>query len=792
MSVALITKAQDSLSIHQFILPDSQQTGFLAPTLLHTLDNLADGVFVHNDGHSQFAEMEDPFISIRNASFRWTRWYIDDHRISQVLTPGSPLFRINMYNTDLAIDTDRLAIGVQRKPGPRHLSVKYDEGSMGNWLAGADEIVNFIYGHESARQTARQTFNERRRLRHQLEIDAALSAKKENQGWTHSINLLTGNRDLTGFDFEGLDGVYPEAYTSISSYGHSPEKSWNYAAGYKHRDQYLSEYGHGRGETATLDEGHLALWKSFKSGIHGSTGFNLHQRWLTPNQANFSRNVIDQDGEGFEPWVPDHRATSLSHHLNLMKASPSGKIQVSWESYNSVIRIKPLTQTSVHPVFQQTNASNYTPLYVRASVFEGFTSGLLENQLSGIYQTEISNQWIFHGELGLALDGMIIGKERSKISLQPTIQLALRGQFKKSSLRFAFTRQRVPYTFDIIQFLSPDYQRTQFFFWTDQNANQAFETEERGEAFLGSGGFVHNLGSGLKQPVIYSMTLPYRLDLSPSWQVGLTGDFQSFRNTWTVEFEQPLDELGYFQPGSGQDIFVFNPGARPTYKVVPLRTDRLEAATGNSSFLVRHPFGAGLTLHTQHRSEKWWMHFAFRAYMALGFGPLGNGAQVNQLQTLSENLANPNTYLKYYGRLDTDRSFVSQFALSYQPNPKWTGVLQIKYKDGQPFNFFETYIHPMGNGQHQLAIWNEGIKGDNPFTGEFNSRNHGLWNVQLRLAHRLELSRGQLEFLLAGYNLLDLGMGIREYTFAPALRWERHVLDLEVPRAVSLAVNYTW
>ncbi len=792
ISTGLIALAQeDSLPLRQVILSDSLQTRFLAPSLLHTLDNLADGIFVHNDAHSQYAEIEDPFISIRNGSFRWTRWHLNGHRISQVLSPGVPLFRINMYNTNLAIDADRLTISVDRTRKTRHLSVKYDEGSMGSWLAGSDEIVNFIYGHESARQTARQTFDVRRRLRHQLEIEATLFNTIENQGWTHSINFFSGNRHLTHFDFEGLNGTYPEAYTSMSALGHSPGKAWNYAVGYKFRDRYLSEYGNGRAETTTLDDGHLALWRSFHGPITGSTGFNFHHRKLSPNQPNFSRNIIDQDGEGFEPWVPDHRAISISHHLSLVKTSTSQKMKLSWESYNSLTRFDPRTQESVHAVFQQTNANDFTPLYVRAMVSERFTSALLENELSGSYQTDLSSQWTIQGNLGLAFDGMVTGNERSKISLQPTFQLSLRGQFDKSSLQFSFSRQRVPYTYDIIQFLSPDYQDTQLYFWTDQNANQSFETEERGEPFVRSGGLIHRLGSGLKQPVIYSLTLPYRLNLSPSWKIGLTGDFQSFRNTWTVEFEQPIDQLGTFQSVNGQDLFHFSPGAQTTYEVVPFRSDLALSATGNSSFLFKHPFGAGLTLHTQHRSEKWWMHFAFRAYMAVGFGPLGNGAQVNQLHTLSESLATPNTYLKYYGRLDTDRSFVSQFALSYRPNTKWTGVLQIKYKDGQPFNFFETHIERMASG-NQLAIWNEGIKGDNPFTGEFNSRNHGLWNIQLRLAHRLELPRGQLEFLLAGYNLLDLGMGIREYTFAPALRWERHVLDLELPRALSLAITYSW
>ncbi len=59
---------------------------------------------MHNDAHSQYAEIEDPFISIRNGSFRWTKWYLDGHRISQVLSPGAPLLRINMFDTHLAID----------------------------------------------------------------------------------------------------------------------------------------------------------------------------------------------------------------------------------------------------------------------------------------------------------------------------------------------------------------------------------------------------------------------------------------------------------------------------------------------------------------------------------------------------------------------------------------------------------------------------------------------------------------------------------------------------------------
>ncbi|MDH3649627.1 MAG: hypothetical protein OEQ53_08080 [Saprospiraceae bacterium] len=788
---------EDSLySESQIYRQRTVQDRYLAPSFLHSLDNLFDKVFVHNDAHSQFAEIEDPFVSIQGGSYRWNRWYLNDHRFTQVLTPGTPLQRISSHLFDVEVTAEQQSIRLDGLPQKSGIRFKYDNGFIGTWLPGADDIINFIYGHESARQTALQTFEHRRRIRNQLEVNASFSTPNKGRKMSQHINLLAGSRQHTSFDHAGLSGVFPETYIDLAAMGQLPFGNWNYALGWKNRSHYLSEYGFNSAESAELTDWHLSLYRKWTAPNHfsGSSGFNFQTKKISHNDEDFARNVVDQDGEGFESWYPTHSGTSLSHHFTLNKIFEAlAGLSLTWESFNSLLWHRPLRPLSSHSVFHQTTEADFSSLYLYSFESKPFHSLLLENELRADYTcTSRNGRWIWMSQIGISLDGFRLEAGKSKISSQLTMQVGIRHRFPHARLSMTLRKGRVPYSYDVLQFLSSDYLSGEIFYWDDTNQDHLFDANERGERFGLTGGNVRKLGTGLRQPSIYSLTVPYLLAISNHWEFGLTGDFQSFRNTWSVEYEQDLDEIGSFHTISDLQIFRLDESSTPTFRVVPFRTDLAEMATGKTSFLFRHPFSSGVTMHLRHVSQKWWMYFSFRAYMAVGFGPLGNGAQVNQLHTLSENLANPNTYLHYYGRLDSDRSFISKFAISYQPNRKWTCVFQIKYKDGQPFNFFNTYLHQATDGQTQLSIWNEGVKGDNPFTGEFNSRTHGLWNVEFRVARRIKLAGGWLRLQISGYNLLDLGLAIREYTFAPAVVWERHALDLELPRALSLTASYDW
>ena len=229
------------------------------------------------------------------------------------------------------------------------------------------------------------------------------------------------------------------------------------------------------------------------------------------------------------------------------------------------------------------------------------------------------------------------------------------------------------------------------------------------------------------------------------------------------------------------------------YNVVPYKEQLMEQAAEQSlNYFFNNPFYGGATMKVFKETPRVYFSTSFSAYMASGFGPIGNGVLHNTPGMLSETSSNPNTYFDYLGRYDSDRAFIIRMLTSYKFKFPLTATFSMLWKDGQPFNLFETEVlnTPQGN---QAAIWNNNIKGINPFTGQFGSRESAYFNFEFRLKYDLRIKEHLLRINFNTYNVFDLGTTLSNYAFSPgSVPEERFVLDVQIPRGYIISLDYSF
>jgi hypothetical protein len=277
----------------------------------------------------------------------------------------------------------------------------------------------------------------------------------------------------------------------------------------------------------------------------------------------------------------------------------------------------------------------------------------------------------------------------------------------------------------------------------------------------------------------------------------ITGQYRQFRDLWGITYDKPTESYGYYTLHENVSIYTTNPvyqsiyflnNGEVNYTAVNNYTAFMKAGTNNASDLFNNPFYAGVNLKYEYQGRKLYLSASLTAYMLVGFGSMGNGVLHNNVSVLSESMANPNSYLYYVGRLDADRSYIGRLLISYNINKHLTMAFQYKYKDGQSFNSFGVKNNTDFSENTQIAIWNNNVKGDNPFTGETSRREDCFYNTELRTKYTFFFKDKALDINLSIYNLFDIGFQLAEATFQPLTNeGKRKAIDIQIPRGFLLS-----
>ncbi|MFZ4414132.1 MAG: hypothetical protein ACOYOV_13700 [Bacteroidales bacterium] len=775
---------------------------YLHTNFEHFLDNYHDFSIQQIETAGDFSQPAPYTFSIMGGSYKWNQFYFNDFKINDPYFPGSAMHKPFLFDNNVDIDFINSSVNFLPASTEQKAIIQWNNGKLGDRLWNADYLINTITGHVSPYQRLYGTPIEyRKRVEGNVLIMLHNIIENRHGNLYQSIYFNAGEHMLTTFDYKGINAYFPENYLQLHISGNlhpisSKLFDYNgYIFSYQERDHLFSEYFYGQNETAKM--------KSFDLSLYGkkyekySSGLNISFKNIEHNTPNFSRNFVDIDGEGLEPWYADENITAFSYyHKQDIKLNDLFSFKA--ELYDGLQFYNPRQQSSYNTTYFQSTDTNYRSLYYTEWQYNSFVATLLQNTANiELHHANSSNTMAIKADLGISLDGFSV---KSNTFIKPNWQFTLDMEVKLSSfaaISIFMGKKQLPFDADYLRFFSADYMNGKIYYWQDANGDKAFQPSEKAAFFTTTGGKYHHLSDELRQPYEIYMEIPIVLKAGKRSLFTLSGCYRQFRDLWGITYDKPASSYGYYSQPENVSIYSSEPVYRQifflnntevNYVAVNNYASLIKAAAPNSTFLTENPHYEGWTFKYEYRGRKLYLSASITAYHLVGFGSMGNGVIHNNLGVLSETMANPNSYIYFLGRLDGDRSYIGRFLVSYAINRHLTMAFQYKYKDGQVLNSFGVKNITDNIGNTQIAIWNNNVKGDNFYSGETSRREDCFYNTELRCKYSLYFDKKILDINLSIYNLFDLGFQLAEDNFAPATNeGHRKVIDTQTPRGFILS-----
>ena len=797
-SIAIFCSGQsDSISLHghsigYYYHPNDFNSSefdskYLNNSLIHFLDNSYDNVYYHLESTGDFSAPDPYVIAFLGSSYKWNNYTFDKHRINQLTRPGNALYRPQLNQLNLNIDHQKRKIDFLTHGISDQINFQFNRGELGGRVPWADWWINELAGHPSSFQRMPVEIMHRKRMNYQFNGEY-IRKHASIHGQKHSMTSFDiGSRRHATHGFEGPVDFMDESFIRVQNFSKFPMKNdsmfMHIMSSFNRRNKYFAEFHFEENETATNNELSVSAFLTHK---RLQTGINYTISEIEKNNPGFSRNIVDQDGEGLEPWYASGSTNELSHHL-IWNKNINPKIRLHLDLFNGVVLFNPSETTFNNTLFYQPSTNEFHGLEFIRWESNSFASGLLDNE----FRIEYKEGDAFKIKVNPTFDGLLL-KNKSIVNLSWEAALSTKLKFGKrkiSSVEFLIGKLNNPFDYDQVKYLSDDYLNGDHFYWNDLNNDRTFSDDEQGDLIRNSGGNVHLPVENLPQSYTVYAELPITLRTKKAWIFTITGQYQQYRNTWTTRYAETSELLGSNIDIDGQSVFYLDKNLPTSFEVVPFRTDLFETEKdGNTNWLFEHPFYAGSTFKLEKQWNKFFLSASFTAYMTVGFGHRGNGPLHSNINSLSETSADPNFYTKHVGRLDTDRSFTYRMLMNWQPSEKLNMTFSVKYKDGQSFSSFIPHLNATALG-NQVALINRNIKGDNPFTGLRGTREDYFLNIELRGKYEFN-NNWKMSWQI--YNIMDLGNELIQYNFPLNGTPGRYSLDLQVPRGIILSGSYSF
>lgn len=751
--------------------------------LNYFIEQYADDVHVHLPVAGGWGDALPYLYSFNGGSYKWTSHYFDGMKMNNVLIPGDAMYHFNTEGLQISADAYTSKIKLHSTYDSRdHLSVNYLLGDIGSRAGWADWFINNISGHNSAQQRAVMEIEDRIHLPYQVTLKYRNAEGPDKNPF--QFQFIGGKRKNIDQDYLGRSSTYDENYYQTSLMG-SIGKQYCFALEWQYRSHAFSEFQYDESETSNRHIGNVSL---YSTGDH-NYGIHLNVMDLSYQDASFNRNVIDQDGEGLHPYYKDGTQLAFTPFYSRERGLwNKSNWKYNLEFYNSWIRHQPRTTEKSNAIYYQSNDTNYRSLHVMDWTMRAHSNWLLNNSASISYDDrEGSTRLKVSG--GLNFIGMTYD-ESVLLHLIPSIDIGLE---QKISGRFSIgVRTGMvprPYDIDQVRFLSGNHLNGQAYYWNDINGNKEVEASERGAKLYTTGGENRITSENLGPAKTFFIDVPIVWYVTDQWHFKLIPQFRSHRNTWDVQHRPDLplpvglNELGsWFYRGGGQSV----------YEVIPYSEEWMRDADGKlRSSLFNQPFYAGITLQFEKASESLYIRGSATGHIIAGGATMGNGPLNNNINQPSDAMADLNLRYKYLGRIDSDRSYLVNFLMGYKYSDHGKMSLQLRYRDGQSFGYYESQLLETDEGA-QVIFTQPLPRGDDPFTRLMGRREDFLLNMNLYWQHGFPLSTGKLDIGVQVFNLFDFATEASEFAYGVNGEFLRAPLELQVPRTVSCSLQYNW
>jgi len=737
---------------------------YLTTDLGHYLDNYSDYVVYESETTGEWNSGDQNVFSIAGNSFRQNKYWLSGMRIDSRFQVGSTPFHIDMGRMSMMLDYHEGVMRFEDDSVQRQMIVLAgNAGNLGGISKGTRQLINLFHSSGEERTMDNRPVDNRNHIIGAGTVDATFAIPAYDKRYYQHIYTNFGWRSQTAFDRTGISGMYTKPYYTVQLDGELPMRSnaaldkLNYYLVAQGRGDLYSEFLYNRNEIADFQSYTAGMYgtKCFDNGGMLVTGLSWALSHVRHDSLEFARNILDQDGEAFEPWYADGNTHELNWSVQYDQQLLPW-LRVHAEGFNSFVHFRPTTTQWSNAVYAQSIADAVlTPLYVYDWSSSAFGAGLLENEVLAVAEKQLARGLDIQAHVGVSVDGILLGDGKSVVS--PNL-LAKAGIHYRPCYWFevsvVLSHNRMSYTLDEAKYLSNNYLNGEIRY-TD------------GTLLATTGGKYHAIDKDLwmHQPSYAVLDIPIRFtfDKAGRHQFALLSSIRKYYNMWFTTYTDGVDANMAEEDG----LYYWREGEKQyTVGIQPM--DLMSGRTGSKT-----PYYMSNVAKYTYTGKKWFVSLSWQSYLMSGFSTLGNGPLHNNIGALSESSANPNTYkaategtMPYQatGRLNQDRAYIARIQVTYNACKYFSVSLNGKFKDGQPFSNFLANIRT--DGVHsQPAIWNDDAKGINTANTWFGKREDAFFNIDLRLTGRWWVRGIPFRLDVTCYNIYDFGTALTEYTF---------------------------
>ncbi len=754
---------------------DTLPGGSFFPTFFESY--APDATFLNEESNG-FAFIDPPRVYFEGDSYLDFNWNFNGFNINSQLNAGTPAVRVPSSaissfllrgETPLSRNTGLEFSWKTPDRNYQTLGVSTNYTNMGTY---SDWAQFFIFTPASTRD--KFLYNERRKSLGDWHIDYLLNKNFGDSNLTLSLQYYDIQRQFN--DFNTFDATFMEdAEVLLATAQFRVELDDGYWEIIGMMD--LSERTNLGAETGLYPQETMDQQKSsFLGGVHlAKEAFDLklyvqqEHETLLPYELNFGKDLLDNDGDGLFPYgrFGEFSATTLNASID---------VPLEFDIGDGIARINAYADLRYSRVNGAEESHQYNPIFANANPYQVIMwdgandyHHIATNMKAGIRaDLELSPDISIESNLFFKYSGLSFQDDANNLTFaNPGFDIGIR-LFKDRKTQIQLAYGVIPYDINpqVGFFLQQQRPYGGIFYWNDLNGDLLFQPGETGDLYGLTGGKYHLLDENIETPVKKRFLLNIFTQFSRKWSLNIKGIYKINSNNYWVNFKK---EYGFYENVDGVDLYFFDSPFKNYY-------------LSNYAF-EEDPFYAQLLLHLKGgEKDKWFFSFSFMAHIGMGATTFGNGVGSNDIGIIGESQANPNSHLNAYGRLDGDRAFVGHIYTGFYLFKRFSLGISLKYRDGQPFAFFNAV-----NGYDQWAIYYQTIKAEDKKGQKGGPREDYLSEVNVRLNYRFRLSNVDAVLSIEAFNIVDVGYELSEHVFYSTK--ERDAVELNIPKSFRLSLN---
>ena len=776
LNVSLFSEDDTFLSdsnsfIFDSFMRDTLPGGYFYPTFIENYAPELTSLIEESNG---FAMIDNPRVYFEGDSYINFSWMFNGFNINSVLNQGSPsvilpFSAINRFKIEGESPISKnygfnfLSKNPEKSYSKITASAIYSD--MGSYLPWADFMIT-----NPATNRDELLYNERRKNLNNYFIDYILNRKYKNSNFVLSFNYFNVKRQFN--DFNIFDNTYNEdgeLFLFNSGYKKDIKKGFYEifcVFNYSKRSNLNAETGSYPQETQNREGySYLTGFNLKRGNLDFKISFQGEREKIKPFEDNFSKNLMDNDGDGFFPFTKlgTFNGKVLNVNLNFqMNINKNINIDPFFDFKYSMLN--GIEEINDYNAICFDNDPYLVVLWNRGDEYNNTNANLRTGvRISAHVSKDIS----FVSKIFLQYSNLSFDYSENNMNLTNLgydIGFIL---FKNRKTQILLSYGVIPYHIreNVNFFLEQKGSYGTIYRWNDPNKDLYYQKGEQGEIYGYTGAAYHFKDENISAPVKKRLLLSISTKFSKKWTFNVKAIYKKIENNFWVEFDK---EYGFYERINGDNFYFY----RDPFKDYHLTNYDYK----------EDPFYAQLLLNLKGGvKNRWFFNFSFLAHIGMGETAFGNGAGSNDIGIINESQANPNSHINGYGRVDGDRAFVAKCYAGFYISRKLSIGISLKYRDGDPFafiNYKEKY--------NQYILYYETIKAEDKKGQKGGPREDYLADISLRLNYFFKLFNKDAVLSFSIFNILDVGYELSEYVFSGG---DRDAMELHIPSSIRLSFS---